>query len=275
MKLSLIFILIHSLWCNNTLSQRSHGFQFFVTPYNQELGNLNNRYTSIECETVSSKFKIFPSYEFGGLYHHNFSNRFGWGIGSSFRFTKSQADFAFTGFDYPELFKYEYHNQTTVNYISVKLQSSYQLNRKIAFNVCLNFEESFYGSSKGDTRMSKYVVVNSHLITSSGVITTTIQSNEILIYANRYQFRIVPEVNMNIQLYKNLKLNLGFRCKFWKSNNPMLVATVNGFNGAENNKKPGLIYKAEMDNREYSLLIGLIYELKYPVAQTSTSLTNQ
>ena len=255
-------ILICILYSFNLNAQITNGVQFFATPYIQELGDLNNRYTSIPCETVFSVYTRFPSYEFGALYHHNFKNKFGWGVGMSLRNAKFESYLSFAKVDDPNyLFTY-YANEGRSQFLSVKLQTSYQLQDRISLNFLLNAEATWFVETSGDTYLNSAYGVTNHYVTPSGMVSTPIQYNSIYINSSRYASNIIPEINVNFRIVNNLNLNVGFRCKFWKGRYPSQVATVAGYNGAENNTTNELIFQSEIDSREYSIYFGVMYDLK-------------
>lgn len=244
------------------LSQQTNGVQFFVNPYIQELGNLNNRYTSISCETVFSSYTRSPSMEFGALYHHNFKNKFGWGIGLSLRNAKSESSLTFSKVDDPNYLFIEYNNQTRRQFLSLKLQASYQLHDRISLNLLLNGESTWFVEESGDDWVGSSFGVTNHIVTPSGTVSTPIQFNDIRIRSSPYAYNIVPEINANFEIINGLNLNVGFRFKFWKDKSLTQSAVVTGFNGAENNTTNEIIFQSEIDNREYSIYFGVMYHLK-------------
>jgi len=263
MKLTTLFVIV--LISIPVSAQETNGIQFIATPHIQELGNLNNRYTIIDCETIFSKHKKLPAYEFGALYHHNFNGNWGWGIGLTWKNARYESQIEFSVYEQPDKVQFEYYNFTSVNYSNLKLQTSYRIHDRIQLNAVLNLE-----FPRGENVTTQYGLdvgfgVTNHLLTPSGTQSTPVQHNDIDIDRYRYdlQGNIVPEFNVHFEAYKGLNLFLGFRFKFWKSKYPLLRTEVFGFTGYENYSNQGTIYLSEVDNREYSIFLGLMYEIKW------------
>lgn len=245
-------------------AQKTNGLQLIINPYIQEIGNLDKRYTSIKCSTVKSTYKKYPSFQLAALYHHDFKSKLGLGVGFTWQRVESHSRFDFLSYSQPIQPIFSYWNKTTRNYIGLKTQTSYQLNNRIKLNLCLNIEATFKSKYRGDDYLNGAFYFSSHTVSQDGsIISTPIQTNKVLVSAGTPDLKIVPEININLRVIKNLSVNLGFRCKFWKKKSSLQLAKVEGFNGSENLNNQGLIYLSEIDNREFSLYVGLMYELKY------------
>lgn len=261
MKLSLVIILI--IHCRISNAQKANGIQFLVNPYMQDFGNLEKRFTSVDCETVFSKHKKYPSYECGILYHHDFNSKWGWGVGSTYKFAKFNSDYKFTVYQQPEHVMYEYQTASTVYYANLKFQASYHLNSRIFINTFVNFELPLVERINSTPDYGVQFNVTNHYITPDGMVNEPIQSNKIDIDHSGYDthINITPELNLQYEVYKGLRISAGFRYKFWKSNYPILKVQVDGFTGPENYNNQGITYLSEVNNKDFSIDLGLVYEI--------------
>lgn len=256
----IIILLIH---CGISNAQKANGIQFLVNPYMQDVGNLEKRYTTVDCETVFSNHKKYPSYELGVLYHHDFNSNWGWGVGSTYRFAKFNSEYQFTVYDQPNNVIYEYKTASSVNYANFKFQASYRLTAKLLVNSFLNFELPIVENLNSTPHYGVQFNVTNHYITPDGsTINEPIQSNKIDIDHSGYdtQLNITPEINLNYEVFKGFRLCAGFRYKFWKSKYPIFKVQIDGFTGPENYNNQGVTYLSEVNNKDFSVFFGFLYE---------------
>lgn len=262
MKLLTIFVLL--IQCGILHAQRTNGVQFIINPLLQDFGNLEKRYTIQDCETIFSDHKKYPSFEGGALYHHNFNNKWGWGVGLTYRFAKYESDYKFTLYERPEDLAYEYYSMSKVHFTNLKLQASYQPHKRIKINAFLNVELPVKEIMEASPNYHISFGLTNHYVTPSGSYSEPVQYNDIHITNAGYDnfLNFIPEISVNYEILKGLNLSAGFRFKFWKENQPIIQAKVEGFTGPENYNNQKTIYLSQVDDRDYSLVIGLMYELK-------------
>ncbi|MFN4910488.1 MAG: hypothetical protein ACK454_02960 [Flavobacteriales bacterium] len=261
MKLNLIVILL--IHCGISNAQKANGIQFLVNPYMQDFGNLEKRYTTVDCETVFSKHKKYPTYEFGILYHHDFNSKWGWGVGSTYKFAKFNSEYKFTVYQQPDHVMYEYKTTSSVYYANVKFQASYHLTKRLFINTFVNFELPLVENINSTPDYGIQFNVTNHYITPEGMVSEPIQSNKIDIDHSGYDthLNITPEMNLQYEVYKGLRICAGFRYKFWRSKYPILKVQVDGFTGPENYNNQGITYLSEVNNKDFSISFGLVYEI--------------
>ncbi len=264
MKLLIMFVLF--IPCGILHAQKTNGVQFIINPFLQDFGNLEKRYTIQDCETIYSEHKKYPSFELGGLYHHNFKGKWGWGAGLTYRFAKYESDYMFTVYENPENVRYEYHTVSEVHYSIIKLQASYQLNERIKLNSFVNVELPVFEYRNESPNYLFGFGVTNHYTTQNGVVSQPVQYNSIRIIQNGYygieHVNITPEIYVSYEVHNGLHICAGFRFKFWKANHPIIQAKVDGFTGPENYDNQGTIYLSEVNNKDFSVVLGLMYEFK-------------
>jgi len=261
MKLILIIILL--IKCGISIAQKTNGIQFLVNPYIQDFGNLEKRYTTVDCETVFSKHKKYPSYELGILYHHDFNSKWGWGVGSTFRFAKFNSEYKFTEYQRPDKVRYEYKTTSSVYYANVKFQASYRLTRRLLINSFINIELPIVENTHSTPDYGVQFGVTDFYNTPNGIVSVPIQSNNIKINNSGYNnyLNITPELNLQYEIYDGLRICAGFRYKFWKTKYPIIKVQIDGFTGPENYNNQGITYLSEVNNKDFSVSFGLVYEI--------------
>lgn len=256
------FILLYQ--CGFINAQKANGIQFIVNPYLKDFGNLEKRYTIQDCETVFSSHKKYPSFEAGALYHHDFNPKWGWGVGLTWRYAKFESNYQFTVYGQPKHVINDYNTVSNVNYSILKFQISYSINKKLKLNSFFNIEVPISEKFNAFPNRHFSFGVTDHTYTSEGEEITHLQWNDIKIAHHGYdsQINITPEIALNYEIFNGFNISAGFRYKFWKSNYPIIQTTVEGFNGPENYNSNSILYLSEVNNKDFSVVFGLMYEIK-------------
>ena len=158
---------------------------------------------------------------------------------------------------------YEYKTTSSVYYANVKFQASYHLTKRLFINTFVNFELPLVENINSTPDYGIQFNVTNHYITPEGMVSEPIQSNKIDIDHSGYDthLNITPEMNLQYEVYKGLRICAGFRYKFWRSKYPILKVQVDGFTGPENYNNQGITYLSEVNNKDFSISFGLVYEI--------------
>lgn len=257
----IILKLVLAIGC---FGQSGRDIQFSVNPVLFELGNLETRNTEQRCETVFTNFRTYPSFELAAFYHSTINEKWAFAIGLSYRKAKFENSFNFTLYNNPENVPISYSSISSVDYGLLKLRLDYLVSNRFEVNALINFELPFLEKNSNNDNLYSSFYASNAVWNGTTYESVPVQENDVRIINSGYQStgNIVPEFGVSYTFLPQFSMYAGMRFKLWKSPQPIIEATVDGFTGPENNTKYERIFHATVDNRELSLLVGLRYNLK-------------
>jgi outer membrane receptor protein involved in Fe transport len=235
-------------------AQKSNSIQFFGSPFIQQIGNLNNQYTSVSNEFIEVDYIKTPSQEVGLGFHHNFKGKWGWGIGASWR---NATYLTYINFRHPSWSGKVVFTDYRKNYIqaiNLRFSASYKISEHIRLYGFINLGSPFTNS------------MNNHWADEFGIGSAQQFHYDCKIIENRLvpNYRLVPEFRVDFEIIKNLNFTLGLRWKFWTlPYDYEIKIEVNGYAGEENYGTYETIHSYKADGREISYYFGLMYDLPF------------
>lgn len=251
----LFIILLTSGWAyaqTEPTSQKANTLGIFVNPYLQKIGNLNKQYTETSNEFIDVDYIKMPSLEIGLQFHHNFKGKWGWGIGTSWKHSINRTQVNLLHPQWEVRSVYSFYRRATVESVSLRLMTSYKFNSRIRLNLFLSAYGIVKESTNTDwkqnlTTFSKGIFYYKTKVGYSGYLAAP---------------KLVPECSVDMEIIKNLNLNLGVRWKFWEREaDHGYNITVSGFNSPETVGQDNVLHSSKENSREMSFYMGLSYDL--------------
>ena len=249
----ILSVLFSIFFCSVAISQKVNSFQFYVTPINQRIGNLNKQFTIVENPNIDVDYFKVPSYEFGIDYNHKFQNNWGYSIGLSIGNSGTKTFITLKHPDFNGIALDNYYRTVDFSILGLRLGASYKMSNRLRLHAFLNLHTYFNVRS------------NFHWITSYGISSNQIFNYDIVIYSDGYSLaKIIPDVRADFEIFPNLNFYMGLRWKFWDIFNDYTVkVVVTGFSENENIGKNDILHLSRAKGTDLSYYFGLVYDLPF------------
>ncbi len=262
LTLTLSFVLLFSSHSVN--AQSEHSIRFISNPMIYKLGSLENQYTINDNRFVHSNYFNQPSHEFG-LEYSLCKKRSGFFAGLSWFQQKHRANYIVYHPDETYDWKIlDYHDiQLTENLLGIRIGGQFRINKHVSFGLGL----SLYAPLEIKSNMSIYKTqytryIYTYYSTPDSNYSELTSKLEHTIQRRIRKGLIIPDLSFNHALSNNFSLTLGFRFKFWSSEEDWLLKyEIKGFTEASESNNEQLVFSSRIQNKGLYAHFGLKYSL--------------
>lgn len=253
-----LFFLVVAISCSSQidLGNKVNSVSFFVNPFIQKLGNLNNQYSSISNEFIDVDYIKTPAQEIGLEFHHNFKEKWGWGIGGSYHHANYRTYINLRNPDFSDQIVYTRYRRNEVHSISIRPYVSYLMFDWLKLNAHVSLYVPIKEVSNSSWKEEFGIVAISP---PSFLYNTLIINNGFLGVPD-----IVPEISANLKIAHSFSFNVGFRFKFWELSQDFHYSIkVDGFAGQENMGTNETLHFSQENSQVMNFVMGLTYEIPF------------
>lgn len=236
--------------------------QVTISPYftsvNVKLRNLDKSRLSLNHERVRVNYSKKITQEFGVNVEKGLSKKLNFGLGLSLK----NYDFSYTlvaesNFNHEIVTR---DRTIKLNAVGLRFISSYKLTpeTKVSFLLEINKPYKKESSVEHDNNYSIFklaIFSNGEVVERSEIVIREHESSDML---KSYNY-IVPEVNFQTKIYKNLALYYGMKLKLW---NIYDLYSVNVWGYYDINDDSAPLFESKISTKQFTFNFGLIYDFQ-------------